>query len=54
MQPVQLSLTPEEGLTPSPAVAGSLPVLLLDTATEMLGRLIAQAVASTNRGDGNE
>ena len=36
MQPVQLSLTPEVGSVPTPAVAGSLPPSLLDTVTEML------------------
>ena len=42
VQPVQLSLTPEDGPVPTPAVAGSLPPSLLDTATEMLGRLDGQ------------
>lgn len=54
MQPVQLSLMPEAGSAPTPAVAGSLPPSLLDTATEMLGRLMANAVATTTEGDSYE
>jgi hypothetical protein len=54
VQPVQLSLTPEAGSAPTPAVAGSLPPSLLDTATEMLGRLMADAVAATTEGGSHE
>ncbi|MGH8996596.1 MAG: hypothetical protein ACRDYB_11280 [Acidimicrobiales bacterium] len=32
---------------PTPAVAGSLPQSLLDAATEMLGRMMANAAAAT-------
>jgi hypothetical protein len=45
VQPVQLSLTPEAGPLPAPALAGSLPPGLVDTATEVLGHLIAKAAA---------
>ena len=54
MQPVQLSLMPEAEPAPTPAIAGSLPPSLLDTVTEMLGRLMADAVAATTEGGSHE
>lgn len=60
MQPVQLSLTPEAGPLPAPALAGAFPPDLLDAATEVLGQLIAKASSTqsspttTKEGDGHD
>ena len=54
MQPVQLSLTPEAGPLPAPALAGSLPASRFDAAIEMLGRLIAKASYQSTGGGGDE
>lgn len=54
MQPVQLSLMREQGSVPTPVLAATLPQSLLDQATEMPGRLIANAAAATGEEDSHE
>lgn len=49
MQPVQLSLMPDQLPAPPPAVVGQLPEPQLDEAIRMLAQLIAKAAAATAR-----
>ena len=52
MQPVQLSLLPDQVPAPPPALIGHLPAVQVETALALLARLIAQA-AGTAAGTGD-
>ena len=51
MQPVQLSLLPDQVPARPPAVTGQLPVPQLDAAVTLLAGLIAKAAAGAGAGD---
>ena len=47
MQPVQLSLMPDQLPAPPPALIGQLPAPQVEAAMSLLARLIARAAAAT-------
>ena len=47
MQPVQLSLLPDQVPAPPPAIIGQLPGLQVETAVTLLAGLIAKAAGTT-------
>ncbi len=55
MQPVQLSLLPDQVPAPPHALTGHLPAVQVEAALVLLGRLIAKAAGSAGGpGDGDE